>query len=1416
MAHNGRLKPHSLTVGFFNADGLTDKLLEVREWISDHKPDIFLVQETFLKPSLRDPKIGNYLMIRNDRTTQRKGGTAIYHRRALHCTPLDPPELTNMEVSVCQVSMTGHPPITLVSVYKPCGKRLLESDIQTLLSLSDSVILAGDFNTLRRLTDRDDANFILLTPDKPTRYPRLTDTRNQTPSVLDLALLKNITLEVSPLEVFSDLASDSDHRPVILQLGPPPSTTPPTKTIINYGRLSERLKSLASQHLDKIPDEIETLGEALAASSNLNGHIREAIKDCTKEVPAFSKAPLLSDLRALLTDRNAQQRRYESEPTRQNASLLWTLGRRCKRRLRWRYDRQWDDRLRELEPSHVAFYDVARYLKADRLAATPPLKRPGLPNAIEDIDKAECLADSLEAQCTPSTTAFVKSHAKKVKSELTSILSRPPDGVEITPTSCEEVSAVIKGLRKKKAPGPDTISNKALKLLPVQIINLLVNIFNVLLAHCAFPDAWKEATVIGIHKPGKPRDLPTSYRPISLLNTIGKVYEIIILNRLKAICDEKQLLIKQQFGFRCKHSCVHQVHRLTKHILTGFNTFHNPIATGALFFDVAKAFDRVWHEGLIFKLNRFGVPNKMVRLLHSFLSNRTFRYRIDGTLSSPRQIRAGVPQGSVLSPLLYSLFTSDIPTDHPGVHVAQFADDTALYATAVNRVHIRARLQKAVNIIGKWFRLWRIEVNPEKSAAVLFTGKAVSRLKSGLKEVSLYGAPIPWQRTAKYLGVTFDNRMSFSMHVNKARKKAAYVMHRLYAMINKKSKLSLRSKLTLYKTTIRPILTYASVVFAHRPKATLRPLQTLQNRFLRQITGAPWFLRNNDLHRDLELPTIAKYMKQLSQNYFDRAAIHPNQLVVEACNYTPNLNANCKQRRPKNVLYDPDDDITTDNASQVTQSQATQRLRRRRRGPRYLTSPGRGFSNSRSWGRPDADPQKMSHLSPVVKVTSRQMPLTICSSKSAITPELLETVFGSPHNGTVAIEAAPPAQAKPILPEALPDSAVADYADQSYVPSVADYDKFDWTLTKRVASSSRENFLLSPLGLKLALAILTEASTSTTKSELSSVLGFDNDMTVVRSKFRFILESLRTKSSHYVLNLASRIYLDDNLIPGQHFAALSESHYKTEIKKLNFGYPVAAAYYINQWVNYTTAGKITDLVNADDVAGATALVLNTIFFKGTWQHQFNPNVTKQDVFYTSATEKKDTTFMQVRDNFFYAESNKLNAKILRMPYLGNKFAMYIIIPNSLTGLDEIFNELTELRSELYYLQEYLVDVTIPKFQFEYTSILDGILKELGIRQAFEDTASFPGISRGQSLGSRMKISKVLQRSGIEVNELGSVAYSATEIALENKFGEASMPNAEVVANRPFLFFIQDEATRQLLFTGRVSDPSVVDGAFKLP
>ncbi|XP_013139425.1 PREDICTED: uncharacterized protein LOC106104033 [Papilio polytes] len=424
-----------------------------------------------------------------------------------------------------------------------------------------------------------------------------------------------------------------------------------------------------------------------------------------------------------------------------------------------------------------------------------------------------------------------------------------------------------------------------------------------------------------------------------------------------------------------------------------------------------------------------------------------------------------------------------------------------------------------------------------------------------------------------------------------------------------------------------------------------------------------------------------------------------------------------------------------------------------------------------------------------------------------LTSDIIQQIFGDGKT--------PPAPQAGQAPALSPNNTLQDidYSDttDNYNPAPADFDRFDWTLTKRVAASADNNFLLSPLGLKLALAILTEAATGSTQAELASVLGFDLDKALVRKKFASILDSLQTKSSKYILNMGSRIYVGENGELRQRFAAIAENYYRTELVKIDFTKPVEAASSINAWVANTTQGRLPNLVNSDDVANIALLVLTTLYFKGTWVHQFTPNETTTHNFYVTAKDTKPVEFMNVRNKFYFTESAKFDAKILRMPYLGKKFAMYIVVPNTLTGLPRVYNSLSDLRAELYRLQRHLVDVSLPKFKFDYTSILDSILKELGIRQAFEDTASFPGIAHGQL--ERIKVSKILQCSGIEVNELGSTVYSATEITLENKFGEEES-FYELVANRPFMFFIQDEETRQLLFTGRVSDPSNADGALK--
>ncbi|GBP09751.1 Probable RNA-directed DNA polymerase from transposon BS [Eumeta japonica] len=173
----------------------------------------------------------------------------------------------------------------------------------------------------------------------------------------------------------------------------------------------------------------------------------------------------------------------------------------------------------------------------------------------------------------------------------------------------------------------------------------------------------------------------------------------------------KGLIINEKFGFRPIHSCPQQALHLVEHVSEGFKRKRKTVA---IFLDIATAFDKVWHAGLMYKLYQLEVPDRLVLLVQDYLKNRYFTFRHENSFSSKRLVRAGVPQGSTLSPRLYSSYTNDVPRSQTGVQLALFADDTALYLRGINFKNITPRLQTAIDELTPWFQTWKIE-NPPKN-----------------------------------------------------------------------------------------------------------------------------------------------------------------------------------------------------------------------------------------------------------------------------------------------------------------------------------------------------------------------------------------------------------------------------------------------------------------------------------------------------------------------------------------------------------------------------------------------------------------------------------------------------------------------------------------------------------------------------
>ena len=385
------------------------------------------------------------------------------------------------------------------------------------------------------------------------------------------------------------------------------------------------------------------------------------------------------------------------------------------------------------------------------------------------------------------------------------------------------------------------------------------------------PEQWKRAQVIMLLKPGKPPENVTSYRPISLLPSLSKLLEKLLLKRLKPIIEEKNLIPEHQFGFCNKHSTIDQVHRVTNVISKALE--EKKYCCG-VFLDVAQAFDKVWHKGLLIKL-REQLPHTWCALLESYLTDRQFRVIHEEAITEWKDISAGVPQGSVLGPILYLLYTADIPNDD-NTTLAMFADDTAILSTCNSQLTATDNLQKSIDNIFAWTRRWKIKINGDKSVHVNYTLRKTENI-----QILLNQSPIPQKYSAKYLGMHLDSRLNWKHHVRQKKIQIKEKMRKLYWLVGAHSELTIENKRLLYVAIIKPIWIYGIQLWGCASKSNIDVIQRCQNIAFRTITAAYRFERNNAIHRDMMLPTIADEIQRFARKHEMRLDHHINPLAIQ-------------------------------------------------------------------------------------------------------------------------------------------------------------------------------------------------------------------------------------------------------------------------------------------------------------------------------------------------------------------------------------------------------------------------------------------------------------------------------------------------------------------------------------------------------
>ena len=391
----------------------------------------------------------------------------------------------------------------------------------------------------------------------------------------------------------------------------------------------------------------------------------------------------------------------------------------------------------------------------------------------------------------------------------------------------QEVFELIKCMDTSKATGPDLVSPRMLKEASDSIVPSLTRLFRVSITSNKFPLSWKRANVLPLFKKDDP-GLVDNYRPVSLLSCTGKLLERLIFKNVYNFLQDNDLITARQSGFRPGDSSVYQLTHLY-HLFC--KALDEKKEVRIVYCDISKAFDRVWHDGLIYKLQKIGIGGDLLNWFKSYLSNRQQRVTIDGVSSTWGQIMAGVPQGSVLGPLLFLIYINDI-CDGIESEIRLFADDTTVYVVVDNPVSAANQLNSDLEKMNLWAKKWLVKFSSKKTKSMIVSLKRDEVLHPPL---FLDGTQLDRVSKYKHLGLIIQDNLAWGEHVQNICTTAS---KRVDIMSHLKYKLDRATLETIYKCYIRPLLEYGDVVWDNCNETQSDSLELIQKRAGRIICGA--------------------------------------------------------------------------------------------------------------------------------------------------------------------------------------------------------------------------------------------------------------------------------------------------------------------------------------------------------------------------------------------------------------------------------------------------------------------------------------------------------------------------------------------------------------------------------------------------
>lgn len=737
QTHGPSTEP-ALMVMSINIEGLSSAKQQIlADMCDNHKFDVLCMQETHRGPDAVRPRVSGMKLVAE--IPHEKYGSALFVRNS--CDSTSTSNIDNIEI--IQAKLNG---VTVTSYYKPPNEKF---EFKGNTASTPIQVVIGDFNSHStvwgyRTTNDDgtlvenwsDANRLVLIHDSklPKSFNSARWKQGYNP---DLSFVSsNIAHQCEKLVM--DVIPKTQHRPIGIKIKAAVSPQEvPFRRRYNLKKADwEGYEKFIDRDITKImptPDNYGTFVDLVKEASRNNiprgchtSYIC-GLNDESKELYEIYKSQFEDDP-------------FDTETTETGNKLANVIAEA--------QQQKWQDMIEATDFTHSC---RKAWKTIDKLTIdyTKPPRQ------------CEVTANQVAHQLLLNGKGNTTQRPKRVKIPSDNNTEHPLT----SPFNIEELAKGIKVLKNNKAAGLDDMLCEQIKHLGPNALVWLLDMMNNILVSKKFPKLWRKSKVIAILKPGKDSSLPKSYRPISLLCHTYKLFERMILNRLNPL--NENTIIKEQAGFRAGKSCTSQLLNLTQYIEDGYE---QGLITSTVFVDLSAAYDTVNHRLLLTKLYRITDDAEFTNLIGKMLSNRRFYVELNGERSRWRNQKNGLPQGSVLSPMLFNIYTNDQPI-HTNTRSFIYADDLCMATQHSTFERTETILSEALESMGKYYEKNQLRANPEKTQTCTFHLK--NREAKRKLNITWYNKKLEHTPNPVYLGVTLDRTLSYKEHIQKLKCKTA-------------------------------------------------------------------------------------------------------------------------------------------------------------------------------------------------------------------------------------------------------------------------------------------------------------------------------------------------------------------------------------------------------------------------------------------------------------------------------------------------------------------------------------------------------------------------------------------------------------------------------------------------------------------